>query len=1111
MFHLTWKGMLGRRKESSLLLIVLTLSFLLSSALAIILPSTRAEAQLQREKTYGSWQVMILGRGASDCEELTRLLTEQGAQCATLPASATSTGDCVSVMTPEALALGNFQLLDGRLPEAENEILIVENQFALDELPSVGDRVTIMYEWFAYSTAGDSFRYHQSALLGDAFRSALAYCKEAFLDEYYAFVEESKKNMANSDYANVCYRNLTEYCISSEGAPVDPPDMTPDQLDTSFTFYLQQYAPRHPMHITELVSIEPLLVAGADFPLTLSCREERSTLSGEAFGERKGQTIITSRTYDGLRANIPYTVCGILKAYEATWDSGGHRLPSAFLSASGRSILERNLDLATQQVDDLITGWSPNDNCLLLRSELPLAEFYDAVIKADQSLAHGCYNLYRNHAGENGLPYDTVRFEGWDPEKQEVVRLDGLWKFNEDGTEYYVFPDVLDGNGQPYQFTAEEYDKNDFEFPGLSLIPDVYYPDLASLYQKNEYDIRINAYAFPDTATASGMTDTVLNTILVLISACAVLVICVVQSKRRAHSVVMLRAIGMNTGQAILMQFTEALLFLLLSMLLGLPLGYLGASAALRWHYHSSVLAFDSIFLLRSVIFGALALLLGLQFPLLYSLRLPLTGKSTVAIKKIPKAADLRRGTLTEMERAAARFHRRRNLLARLLCALSLLLALLTLLLSHFAFDTYRINVERADLPDYVLTAGYGMGSRFLAEKLEKYGLPDDLGEAPSQIDAYLAAENVSLAGYRDSPTLSSLDWKVKIAGMTQDNRLLQKLLEYTGKIDMDKLLSGKGCILLMPNYLARKDKLQFSSDFADAYRYTADDTIRAGDILHLSADSHMLTERQVITSVAEADVEVLAVLHEYPGVWLFESSALPGVIVSGQPLVSKVYPNASRRYTPEQAHWESISQSMHCPYCKGKTVFQFYASDAEDHTTSYWNLSQQEELKFKSYYREKTEQHAACENQRSLTILLGTAAVLLVVIILLFILSDMAEQERRRTGILRALGASRHDLRRTHWLLAALESLRAVILANIVYVIILLACAFFATGFHTLSPVVLITTLSQGLLWQYPWKVHGLLSLAALFLITLLRVLPYRRLCQSSVIGTIKGLERGE
>ena len=70
MFHLTWKGMIGRRKESSLLLIVLVLSFLLSSALAIILPSTQAEAQLQRESSYGSWKLMLLERSSEECEAL---------------------------------------------------------------------------------------------------------------------------------------------------------------------------------------------------------------------------------------------------------------------------------------------------------------------------------------------------------------------------------------------------------------------------------------------------------------------------------------------------------------------------------------------------------------------------------------------------------------------------------------------------------------------------------------------------------------------------------------------------------------------------------------------------------------------------------------------------------------------------------------------------------------------------------------------------------------------------------------------------------------------------------------------------------------------------------
>lgn len=103
---------------------------------------------------------------------------------------------------------------------------------------------------------------------------------------------------------------------------------------------------------------------------------------------------------------------------------------------------------------------------------------------------------------------------------------------------------------------------------------------------------------------------------------------------------------------------------------------------------------------------------------------------------------------------------------------------------------------------------------------------------------------------------------------MAQDSRLLEKLLEYTGDIDLEKLLSGEGCILLMPNYRNTRDDMLFSSDLVDAYRYASDDTIRPGDILHLSADSHMIWRHH---HGSDASVEVLAVLHEYPGVWLFE------------------------------------------------------------------------------------------------------------------------------------------------------------------------------------------------------------------------------------------------
>ena len=816
-----------------------------------------------------------------------------------------------------------------------------------------------------------------------------------------------------------------------------------------------------------------------------------------------------------MSANIPYTVCGILKAYEATWDTGGHDLPDAFLSTAGREKILRCIASAQEQVEDLEFHYDKNQrsSTLLISGPASVAALYDEATTAENALAQPYWEQVRYSENVWGGQDTSVEFHAWDPAANCEVTLDGYIDYAEDGTAHYVYPDVLDENGQPFSFTDEDLASPDFQFPGVERIqPSVEYPPLDEQYEKNEFATRVNTYAYPKETGASGTSSAVLNGILVLISACAVLVICVVQSKRRAHGLVLLRAIGLQPGQAAVMQLTEALLFLSLSLLIGLPLGYLAASAALHRFYHISVLAFDAGFLLRSAIFGAISLLLGLQLPLLYSLRLPLTGRASAAVRKLPKRGQLRRGSLFEMEHAAAKFNRRRNFLARLLCALGLLLALLTLLLSHFAFDDYRSNVARSNMPDYVMTAPYAMRPRFLGQKVEEYAASDALGGPPARLDSYLAAENVTLADYEDSPVLSALSHTVRITGMKEDNAILQELLTYTGPIDTKKLLSGEGCILLMPYYKeTRNGSLRYSSDPVDSYRYKTDDSIRPGDILSLSADTHYLTEREVVKETNHASVEVLAVLHEYPGIWLFGSGAAPGVLISGQALITEVYPNAAQSYSAEEISWIPYNNLMHCEYCHGKTYFQFYSPDAEDHAATCWNLAEAEGLEMKNNFREKEERLAACQSQRVMTVLLGAAAVLLVVIILLFILSDMAEQEHRRIGILRALGASKAAIRKTHWLLALREGLWAVLLANAAAALVLLCCAFFETGFHTLSPAALVTTLTQGLLWQYPWSLHLCLCLAALVLITLLRVLPYHRLCQSSVIGTIKGLERGE
>lgn len=1112
MFHLTWKGMIGRRKESSLLLIVLVLSFLLSSALAIILPSTQAEAQLQRESSYGSWKLMLLERSSEECEALAQALSEQGAQCAVLPSvSLSSEGELTSVMTPEAMTLGNFRLLEGRLPEAENEILLVENQFAIGALPEVGENITVRFVWSAEAADAEAFEQQQRRRIDEAFDRGLTQLIPSRMDEYLAFIAEAKENWQR-DRTSVTYPYLTRDCLGRD-EPVDPKNMTPEELEVSIKTYLRDYV--YFSESREFTAKEPVLISSEDFYFTALRTTTKLTLTGELYGELAGQTIQLTNAYTEVSANIPYTVCGILKAYEATWDTGGHDMPDAFLSTAGREKILRCIASAQEQVEDLEFYYDRNQrsSTLLISSPASVAMLYDEAAASESALAQPYWEQIRYSEDAWGGQDTTVEFHAWDPAANCEVYRKGYIDYAEDGTVRYVYPDVLDENGQPFSFTDEELASPDFQFPGLERIrPTFEYPPLDEQYEKNEFATRVNTYAYPKETGASGTSSTVLNGILVLISACAVLVICVVQSKRRAHSLVLLRSIGLQPGQAAVMQLTEALLFLALSLLIGLPLGYLAASAALHRFYHISVLAFDTGFLLRSAIFGAFSLLLGLQLPLLYSLRLPLTGRASAAVRKLPKRGQLRRGSLLEMEHAAAKFNRRRSFLARLLCALGLLLALLTLLLSHFAFDDYRSNVGRSNMPDYVMTAPYAMRPRFLRQKMEEYAASDALGSLPARLDSYLAAENVTLADYEDSPVLSELSHTVRIAGMKEDNSILQELLAYTGPIDTKKLLSGEGCILLMPYYKEnRSGSLRYSSDPVDAYRYKTDNSIQTGDILSLSADTHHLTEREVVKETNHASVEVLAVLHEYPGIWLFGSGAAPGILISGQTLITEIYPNAAQSYSAEEIRWIPYNNLMHCEYCHGKTYFQFYSPDAEDHTATCWNLAEAEGLEMKNNFREKEERLAACQSQRVMTVLLGAAAVLLVMIILLFILSDMAEQERRRIGILRALGASKAAIWRTHWLLALREGLWAVLLANAAYALILLICAFFETGFHTLSPAALVTTLTQGLLWQYPWSLHLCLCLAALVLITLLRVLPYHRLCQSSVIGTIKGLERGE
>lgn len=1168
MLHLTWKGLRGRKKESSLLLIVLALAFMLSAALAIVLPSTQAEIQLQREKSYGKWQLMLYGEDPAICTALETAAAERGASSARLTtAGVTEDGDTVSVITPELMDVGALSLLEGRLPEAENEILIVDTQFSGAQGLKPGDEIELQYTWNIASTESGRIKLEAEAKLKEYQDKALAEARDRFYVDFQDLISEIDEAAANASDAeyqamlvsgygynsllaavysqfvseetlNLFNRNIEEKAPLLQG-------MTDAQVDELFNAYL--FDMRHIFNTTNGRSNSRILVPFGDRSISVTQTKSRLTLVGAGYGENTGAQLESSRGYSVMTLGMTYTVSGVLKGYEATWDTGGHTMPDAFLSTAGASVLDDGIAAAKAELSDLTV--TPYDDTLLLYSDENAADFYNEMAAVYEPLAEPHYEveLYFNqtysltqglltglYTPPEGL-LDAFEFTEDDalPGRYEPQETDGdgstgsrlTLDFSSRTGQVWIsdgsggFPYIQDDNyGSTDGFWADltELDQPGFRIPLLDPLP-VTLPDAEALYQKNEYSFRINTYSYPDeTSSADATVSTVLNGILVLMTACAVLVICMVQSKRRARSIVLLRAIGLQNGQAVLMQLGEAALFLLLALVIGLPLGWLGAEIALRAMGSADAITFDLAFLLRSVLFGAASLLVGLQLPVLTARRMPLTGR-TGTVSPSERAAngkEVKRGGLLSMERAAMRFHRRRDRTARLLCALALVLALLTLLLSHFALNGYRAEVERPDMPDYTIKASFAMSPRYLREKMEQFAQPDELGEQPSRVESYLAAEHVTLTGYEASPIVSAFGaGNVSVAGLAEDSLILQRVLAQCGEINTEKLLSGEGCILLMPNYKVADDgAVSYSSDPADALRYQTDDTIRAGDMLTLSATSHGVSEgpEGVYEGVSAAKVEVLAVLHEYD-LWLFGESARPLTLLSGQSLIKDLYPNASQRFNADQARWSRQLSRLHCEDCKGKTYFQFYASDSADHSASYWNLAQSEGMELKNYYKEKLERLTAGENQQALTVLLGAAAVLLVLIILTFILTDLAEQGRRRVGILRALGVSGRSMLRTQLLLSMREALEAVLVANAVMAVVLLICALAETGWSTASPAALLAVLGKGLLWQYPWRLHGLLCLAAWALTTLLRTLPYRRLCKNSVIGTIKGLERGE
>lgn len=137
------RGMRGRRKDTRVLALVIGMGFLFLTAGTLLLSSFHGSQAQQRQSLYGDWHLLYGGGDTAVCQSLEGLSQADEAVTVTMLGSDEKCGH-VAVWDEDFAQLGNLQILEGRAPEAEGEILLERGQLGLfSEEIGVGSQISL--------------------------------------------------------------------------------------------------------------------------------------------------------------------------------------------------------------------------------------------------------------------------------------------------------------------------------------------------------------------------------------------------------------------------------------------------------------------------------------------------------------------------------------------------------------------------------------------------------------------------------------------------------------------------------------------------------------------------------------------------------------------------------------------------------------------------------------------------------------------------------------------------------------------------------------------------------------------------------------------------------
>lgn len=364
------------------------------------------------------------------------------------------------------------------------------------------------------------------------------------------------------------------------------------------------------------------------------------------------------------------------------------------------------------------------------------------------------------------------------------------------------------------------------------------------------------------------------------------------------------------------------------------------------------------------------------------------------------------------------------------------------------------------------------------------------------------------------------------------------------GNIDKQKFNKGEEVILLVPMYLEKDNKLSdikysneqiltsttddsrmawlvknsgaYTLSYSNKYAnyYMKPEGIKAGDKIYLSADEEKIEGDSRVISFLSKEVIVGGIIHYFPeqGVWPFSNTISPYVVIGSYEGMESMYPNSKLGLLNKTlSEMKTIVNTLY-PKTYGRTIWYIDTdSRIEDFVLDSKLLAYANSNGYTvyNYKASNAELYHEALNNAIIIGLLGITAATIACVILYNTTVSKLEQEKNRIGILQAFGVSKEQFSTQYLKLGVVTGITSIIISHIMLFAVLLLTSINLVEGINMGFADYIYDIFLNRLWLYPWFVHIIICVLYFIITVLIYYLPNKKVTNLYPVENIRSLNR--